>query len=150
MNLKIISKNRKAYFNYHILKKFESGVVLLGSEVKAIREGKINIKESYIRFIKNELFAIGMNISEYSNSGYTSHDPQRVKKLLLNGKELEEIQVLTQQKGNTIVPISVYFKRGKVKVEFGVAKGKKLWDKRKDKQDMDVKRDIDRKLKERL
>tara|TARA_Y100000590_G_C14941593_1_gene721464 strand:+ start:47 stop:499 length:453 start_codon:yes stop_codon:yes gene_type:complete len=147
MTLKIISKNRKAYFNYHILKKFESGIVLLGSEVKAIREGKINIKESYIRFIKNELFAIGMNISEYSNHGYSTHSPQREKKLLLNRKELKEIEVLTQQKGNTIVPISVYFKKGKVKVEFGIAKGKKLWDKRKDKQDKDVKRDIDRRLK---
>ena len=92
---KIIATNRKAYHNYHILKKYESGIVLQGSEVKSIRQGGISIKESYIRFIKNELFAIGMNVSEYSHQGYSTHDPQRVKKLLLNKKEII-IQILFQ------------------------------------------------------
>ena len=147
---KIIATNRKAYHNYHILQKYESGIVLLGTEVKSIRESKISIKESYIRFIKNELYAIGMNISEYSNKGYSAHDPQRVKKLLLNRKELKEIKEYVEQKGHTLIPTSVYLKKGKIKVEFGIAKGKKLWDKRKDKMDKDIKRDIDRKLKERL
>tara|TARA_Y100001935_G_C17045446_1_gene379351 strand:+ start:82 stop:534 length:453 start_codon:yes stop_codon:yes gene_type:complete len=147
MQKKVIATNRKAYFNYHILEKFESGIVLKGSEVKSIREGKISIKESYIRFIKNELFAVGMNISEYSNQGYSIHDPQRVKKLLLNKKELIEIKQYIDQKGHTIVPITVYLKNGRVKIEFGIAKGKKLWDKRKDKMDKDIKRNIDRKLK---
>tara|TARA_B100000900_G_C20508736_1_gene687039 strand:+ start:570 stop:1022 length:453 start_codon:yes stop_codon:yes gene_type:complete len=147
MQKKVIATNRKAYFNYHILEKFESGIVLKGSEVKSIREGKISIKESYIRFIKNELFAVGMNISEYSNQGYSLHDPQRVKKLLLNKKELIEIKQYIDQKGHTIVPITVYLKNGRVKIEFGIAKGKKLWDKRKDKMDKDIKRNIDRKLK---
>ena len=150
MSNKIIAKNRKAYHNYHIVHKYESGIVLLGSEVKSIRESRISIKESYIRFIKNELFAVGMNISEYSNQGYISHDPQRVKKLLLNKKELREIKDYIDLKGYTIVPTSVYLKNGKIKVEFGVAKGKKLWDKRKDKMDKDVKRDIERKLKGRI
>ena len=147
---KIIATNRKAYHNYHILQKYESGIVLLGSEVKSVRESKISIKESYIRFIKNELYAIGMNISEYSNQGYTTHDPQRVKKLLLNRKELKEIKEYVEQKGHTVIPTSVYLKKGKIKVEFGIAKGKKLWDKRKDKMDKDIKRDIDRQLKGRV
>jgi len=147
MSNKIIAKNRKAYHNYHIVHKYESGIVLLGSEVKSIRESRISIKESYIRFIKNELFAVGMNISEYSNQGYISHDPQRVKKLLLNKKELREIKDYIDLKGYTIVPTSVYLKNGKIKVEFGVAKGKKLWDKRRDKMDKDIKRDIARKMK---
>ena len=147
MSNKIIAKNRKAYHDYHIVHKYESGIVLLGSEVKSIRESRISIKESYIRFIKNELFAVGMNISEYSNQGYTSHDPQRVKKLLLNKKELREIKGYIDLKGYTIVPTSVYLKNGKIKVEFGVAKGKKLWDKRRDKMDKDIKRDIARQMK---
>ena len=147
---KIIATNRKAYHNYHILKKYESGIVLLGSEVKSIRQGGISIKESYIRFIKNELFAIGMNITEYSHQGYAAHDPQRVKKLLLNKKEILDVKESIDQKGHTIVPTSVYLKNGKIKVEFGIAKGKKLWDKRKDKMDKDIKRDIDRKLKGRI
>ena len=149
MGHKIIATNRKAYHNYDILQKYESGIVLLGSEVKSIRESKISIKESYIRFIKNELYAVGMNIAEYSNQGYTTHDPQRVKKLLLNQKELKEIKEYVDQKGHTLIPTSVYLKNGKIKVEFGIAKGKKLWDKRKDKMDKDIKRDIDRQLKGR-
>ena len=147
---KIIATNRKAYHNYHILKKYESGIVLQGSEVKSIRQGGISIKESYIRFIKNELFAIRMNVSEYSHQGYSTHDPQRVKKLLLNKKEIMDVKDSIDQKGLTIVPTSVYLKNGKIKVEFGIAKGKKLWDKRKDKMDKDIKRDIDRKLKGRI
>ena len=147
---KIIATNRKAYHNYHILKKYESGIVLQGSEVKSIRQGGISIKESYIRFIKNELFAIGMNVSEYSHQGYSTHDPQRVKKLLLNKKEIMDVKDSIDQKGLTIVPTSVYLKNGRIKVEFGIAKGKKLWDKRKDKMDKDIKRDIDRKLKGRI
>ena len=147
MSNKIIAKNRKAYHDYHIVHKYESGIVLLGSEVKSIRESRISIEESYIRFIKNELFAVGMNISEYSNQGYISHDPQRVKKLLLNKKELREIKDYIDLKGYTIVPTSVYLKNGKIKVEFGIAKGKKLWDKRRDKMDKDIKRDIARQMK---
>ena len=144
-----IATNRKAYHNYHLLKKYESGIVLLGSEVKSIREGNISIKESYIRFIKDELYAIGMNIAEYANHGYSTHDPQRVKKLLLNKREIKDIKEYVNQKGHTIVPTSVYLKNGKIKVEFGIAKGKKIWDKRQDKMDRDIKRDIDRKLKGR-
>ena len=105
MGHKIIATNRKAYHNYHILQKYESGIVLLGSEVKSVRESKISIKESYIRFIKDELYAIGMNISEYSNQGYSTHDPQRVKKLLLNRKELKEILYLLKYEPDTISEI---------------------------------------------
>ena len=146
---KIIATNRKAHYNYHIIQKYESGIVLKGSEVKSIRESRVSIKESYVRFIKHELYAVGMNISEYSNQGYSPHEPQRVKKLLLNKKEMIEIKEYIDQKGYTLIPISVYLKNGKIKVEFGIAKGKKLWDKRKDKMDKDVKRDIDRQLKDK-
>ena len=147
---KIIATNRKAYHNYHIIQKYEAGISLLGSEVKSVKENKISIKESYVRFVKRELYAIGMNISEYSKQGYTTHDPQRVKKLLLNKKEIKEIKEYVDQKGYTLIPTSVYLKNGKIKVEFGIAKGKKLWDKRKDKMDKDIKRDIERKLKGRV
>ena len=147
MSNKIIATNRKAYFNYSILRKYESGIMLKGSEVKSIRQGGISIKESYVRFIKRELYVVGMNIAEYSNQGYCTHDPQRVKKLLLNKKEILDIKEYINQKGYTIIPTSVYLKNGKIKVEFGIAKGKKLWDKRKDKMDKDIKRDIDRQLK---
>tara|TARA_B100000902_G_C27289347_1_gene906278 strand:- start:537 stop:989 length:453 start_codon:yes stop_codon:yes gene_type:complete len=146
---KIIATNRKAHYNYHIVQKYESGIVLKGSEVKSIRESRVSIKESYVRFIKDELYAVGMNISEYSNQGYSPHDPQRVKKLLLNKKEMIEIREYVDQKGYTLIPTGVYLKNGKIKVEFGIAKGKKLWDKRKDKMDKDVKRDIDRQLKDK-
>ena len=147
MSIKVIASNRKAYHEYHILEKFEGGIILKGSEVKALRESKANIKEAYIRFIKNELFVIGMHIAQYSNSGYSSHTSVHDRKLLLHKQELKKIQRMVEEKGKTLIPISMYFKRGYVKVEFGLAKGKKLWDKRKNKMEKDVSRQIDRELK---
>ena len=147
MSLKIIATNRKAKHEYHILEKFEAGIVLCGSEVKALREGKANIKEAYIRFIKNELFSIGMHIGEYSNAGYSSHLFVQNRKLLLHRRELRKIQRFVDEKGKTLIPLSMYFKEGYVKLEFGLAQGKKLWDKRKDKMEKDVSRQIDRELK---
>ena len=147
MSVKIIATNRKARHEYHILEKFEAGIVLCGSEVKALREGKANIKEAYVRFIKNELFSIGMHIGEYSNSGYSSHLFVKNRKLLLHRRELEKIQRFVEEKGKTLIPLSMYFKRGYVKLEFGLAQGKKLWDKRKSKMEKDVSRQIDRELK---
>ena len=147
MNIKVIASNRKARHEYHILEKFEGGIVLKGSEVKALREGKANIKESYVRLINMELYVIGMHIGEYSNAGYSSHAPVHDRKLLLHKQELKKIKRMVEEKGKTLIPLSIYFKRGYVKVEFGLAQGKKLWDKRKNKMEKDVSRQIERELK---
>ena len=147
MSVKVIATNRKAWHEYHILEKYEGGIVIYGSEVKAIREGKANIKEAYVRFIENELFVIGMHIGKYSNEGYSSHTPARDRKLLLHRKELSKLRKMVDEKGKTLIPLSIYFKRGNVKVEFGLAQGKKLYDKRKAKMDKDVDRQVDRAMK---
>ena len=147
MSIKVIATNRKARHEYQILEKFEGGIVLKGSEVKALREGKANIKEAYVRLIKTELYVIGMHIGEYSNAGYSSHTPVHDRKLLLHKKELKKIQRMVEEKGKTLIPLSMYFKGGYVKVEFGLAQGKKLWDKRKNKMEKDVSRQIDREMK---
>jgi len=147
MSIKVIVTNRKAWHEYHILEKYEGGIVLYGSEVKAIREGKANIKEAYVRFIENELFVIGMHIGKYSNEGYSTHTPVRDRKLLLHKSELIKMRKMVDEKGKTLIPLSLYFKRGNVKVEFGLAQGKKLWDKRKAKMEKDVDRQVDRALK---
>ena len=147
MGHQIIATNHKARHDYHILEKYEAGIVLLGSEVKAIREGKANVKESYIRFIRNELWIIGMHIGEYSNAGYISHNPTREKKLLLNRKELDKLIRQTTEKGMTMIPLSIYLKDGRVKLEFSLAKGKKLWDKRHDIAKKDSLRQAERDMK---
>ena len=147
MSIKVIASNRKAWHEYHILEKYEGGMVLYGSEVKAIREGKANIKEAYIRFIDNELFTVGMHIGKYSNEGYSTHSPVRDRKLLLHKKELLKLHKMVDEKGKTLIPLSLYLKGGRVKVEFGLAQGKKMWDKRKSKMDKDVKRQVDRAMK---
>ena len=147
MSSKVIATNRKAWHEYHVLEKYEGGMVLYGSEVKAIREGKANIKEAYVRFINNELFAVGMHIGKYSNEGYSTHSPIRDRKLLLHKKELLKIRKMVDEKGKTLIPLSLYLKGGRVKVEFGLAQGKKLFDKRKTKMDQDVKRQVDRAMK---
>ncbi len=147
MSSKVIATNRKAWHEYHILEKYEGGMVLYGSEVKAIREGKANIKEAYVRFIDNELFAVGMHIGKYSNEGYSTHSPVRDRKLLLHKKELLKIRKMVDEKGKTLIPLSLYLKGGRVKVEFGLAQGKKIWDKRKTKMEKDVKRQVDRAMK---
>jgi len=147
MSVKVIVSNRKAWHEYHILDKYEGGIVLHGSEVKAIREGKANIKEAYVRFIESELFVIGMHIGKYSNEGYSTHTPVRDRKLLLHKKELLNLRKMVGEKGKTLIPLSMYLKNGLVKVEFGLAQGKKMWDKRKVKMEKDVKRQVDRAMK---
>ena len=143
-----IATNRKARHEYHILEKYEAGIALKGTEVKSIREGKVSIKESYVRFFNNEIFIVGMHISDYSSRGYTEVENVRDRKLLLHRRELNKLKSKVDEKGVTMVPLSIYLKKNLVKIEFGLAKGKKLWDKRKDKMDKDIKRNIDRKLKE--
>jgi len=143
-----IATNRKARHEYHILDKYEAGISLKGSEVKSIREGNVSIKESYVRFFNSELFIIGMHIAEYENIGYDNVQSVRDRKLLLHKKELVKLKSKVDEKGVTMIPLNLYLKKNLVKLEFGLAKGKKLWDKRKDKQDKDIKRNIDRKMKE--
>ena len=147
MSIKTITINKKASFEYHLTDKYEAGIVLKGSEVKSIREGKVNIKGSYIRFIDNELYIIGMHIGDYSHADSMSHENLADRKLLLHRKEMDKIGELLNQKGKTIIPMSLYFKRDLVKVKFAVGTGKKKWDKRQDKMDQDVKRQLDREVK---
>ena len=147
MSGKIIATNRKAWHDYHIFDKYEGGIVLYGSEVKAIREGNTSIKEAYVRFLDNELYLTGMHIGKYSNEGYSSHTPVRDRKLLLHRMELSKLRKMVDEKGKTLIPLSIYFKRGNVKVEFGLAQGKKLYDKRKAKMDKDVDRQVDQAMK---
>ena len=143
-----IATNRKARHEYHILDKYEAGVALKGSEVKSIRDGKVSIKESYVKFINNELYIIGMHIADDANRGYEDVQHVRHRKLLLHKRELSKLKSKVDEKGVTMVPLSIYLKKNLIKIEFGLAKGKKLWDKRKDKMDKDIKRSIDRTMKE--
>ena len=146
-SIKIISSNKKASFQYLLLESFEAGISLKGSEVKAIRENKVNIKESYIMIKKNEIYIIGMHIGEYSHSGYISHSPLRNRKLLLHRSEINKIIKEVKDVGKTLIPTKIYFKNGNVKVKFCIAKGKKIWDKRTAKKEKDLKRDTDREMK---
>lgn len=126
-----IAVNRKAKFDYFILERFEAGIQLVGSEVKSIREGNVNLKDSYVRILKNEAFLINCHISPYSRiQGYTDLSPTATRKLLLKRKEIDRLQGVTSQKGLAVIPLSMYFKKGLVKVEIAAAQGKKSFDKR--------------------
>jgi len=146
-SVKVIATNKKASFLYNLLTPYNSGISLKGSEVKAIRENKINIKDSYIIVRKNEIYIIGMYIGEYSHSGYSGHVPLRDRKLLLHRQEINKIIKEVKDVGKTLIPTKLFFKNGKVKVTFYVSKGKKVFDKRQTKKDKDIKRDIDREMK---
>jgi SsrA-binding protein len=125
-----IAENRKAYHDYHILDTYEAGVVLLGTEVKAIREGRVNLRDSFARVENGEVFLYNVNISPYSHRGYAEHEPLRQRKLLLRRDEIRKLIGRTVEKGMTLVPLRMYFKQGRVKVAVGLAKGKKDYDKR--------------------
>ena len=148
--MKIVQKNKNAYRIYNIEEKFEAGLELLGTEVKSIREGRINIKESYCRFKGNELFLLKANITPYVHSSFYNHEPDRKRKLLLHKRELRKLQSSVMQKGYTIVPLKVYFNnKGLIKLEIGLGKGRNIHDKREDLKDKAIKRDIDREMKYR-
>ena len=125
-----IAENRKAYHDYHLLETFEAGVVLLGTEVKSIREGRVNLRDSFARVDGGEVFLHNVNISSYSHRGYADHEPLRRRKLLLNKDEIRKLIGKTVEKGMTLVPVRMYFKNGRVKVAISLAKGKKEYDKR--------------------
>ena len=128
--LKIISNNRKARFNYFFKEFFEAGIVLMGSEVKSLRDGKANISESYAFDVGGEIFLINSHIPSYKESSYNNHDPKRNRKLLLNKREINKLIGRVNREGFTLIPTRLYFKKGKAKVEIAVAKGKKQYDKR--------------------
>ena len=148
MSIRNIATNRKARHEYPIIDKFEAGIVLNGSEVKSLREGNSSLKEAYVRFVSGELYLIGMHIAEYSHLGYSTHVPVHDRKMLMHKRELKKLSNSIYEKGMTMVPLSLYFKNGLVKVEFALAKGKKNWDKRQDIIQRDAKRDTDRVMKE--
>ena len=125
-----IAENRKAFHDYHILETFEAGVALLGTEVKAIREGRVNLRDSFARVEDGEVFLYNVNISPYSHRGYANHEPLRRRKLLLHKDEIRKLIGRTIERGMTLVPIRLYFKKGRVKVAVSLAKGKKEYDKR--------------------
>ncbi len=147
---KIVAQNKKARHEYFIEQTLEAGIVLSGTEVKSIRQGKVNLKDSYAGIRDGEVFVSGMHISPYEQGNIFNKEPVRDRKLLLHRYEINKLIGYIQQKGMTLVPTQLYFKNGKVKVEIGVAKGKKLYDKREDIADRDAKREIDRKLKESM
>ena len=125
-----VAENRKAFHDYHLLETFEAGLVLLGTEVMAIREGRVNLRDSYARVEDGEVFLYNVNISPYSHRGYADHEPLRRRKLLLHRDEIRKLIGKTVEKGLTLVPVRMYFKNGRVKIAVSVAKGKKDYDKR--------------------
>jgi SsrA-binding protein len=127
---RLIADNRKAGHDYHLLETFEAGVVLSGTEVKAIREGRVNLRDSYCRLEHGEMFLLGVHIGQYSHDGYASHDPVRSRKLLLKRTEINKLLGKTTEKGLTIVPLRMYFKHGRVKLGIALARGKNTIDKR--------------------
>lgn len=149
-NIKVVAQNKKARHDYFIEQTMETGIVLSGTEVKSIRQGKVNLKDCYAIIEDGEVILNGMHISPYEQGNIFNKDPLRDRKLLLHKYEINRLVGLTQQKGMSLVPLQLYFKQGKVKLELGVAKGKKLYDKREDIAERDAKREIERRMKESL
>ncbi len=144
---KLIANNKKAYHDYFILDKFEAGISLHGTEVKSLRMGKCSIKEAFVRVENGEVYVYGMHISPYEKGNIFNKDPMRVRKLLLHKSEINKLVGQTKEKGITIMPLRVYFKGSLVKVEIGIAKGKKLYDKRQDIAKKDQQREAQRDFK---
>ena len=148
--MKLVANNKKAYHDYFIEEKYEAGLVLHGTEVKSLRMGKCSVKEAFIRIENNEVFIYGMHISPYEKGNILNKDPLRVKKLLLHKQQIRKLIGNSSEKGYTIVPLQVYFRDGRAKIEIGLAKGKKLYDKRQDIARKDQKREAEKELKVRL
>ena len=144
---KLIANNKKAYHDYFIDETYEAGIELHGTEVKSLRMGKCSIKESYVRIENGEVFVYGMHVSPYEKGNIFNKDPLRIKKLLLHRQEINKLAGKVAEKGFTLVPLQVYFKDGRVKVEIGLARGKKLYDKRQDIAKKDMRRETERDFK---
>ena len=149
MSEKLICNNKKAYHDYFIEEKFEAGMVLKGTEVKSLRNGKANLNDSFALVKNGEAFLHNLHISPYNFGNRENHDPDRMRKLLLHKKEIGKLFSMIREQGYTVVPLRLYFKEGLVKVEVGLAKGKKLYDKREDLKKKDMRKDVAVALKER-
>ena len=145
--VKQVASNRKAFHDYFVLDRYEAGIELCGTEVKSIRAGTLNLKDSYCTIKNGEIFVRGMHISPYEKGNIFNRDPDRVRRLLMHRREILKLQQRVMQDGAALVPLSVYFKDSRVKVELGLCKGKKLYDKREADARADAKRDIERNLK---
>ncbi len=144
--IKPVAQNKKAYHEYFVLEKFEAGIELFGTEVKSVRQGKVNLKDSWCSIKDGEIFAMGVHISPYEQGNIFNRDPLRVKRLLMHKNEIRRLYAKVKQEGLTIIPLSVYFKNGRAKMEIGLCKGKKLYDKREAAAKKDAERNIQRSL----
>ena len=147
--MKIVCQNRKAYHDYHIEETIEAGIALLGTEVKSLREGKANLKDSYVLTKEGEAFLLNCHISPYSHGNILNHDPLRTRKLLMHRKEIDKLSGKAATKGYTLIPLKIYFKDSFAKVEIGVAKGKRLFEKRETIKEREARREIARAIKSR-
>lgn len=147
--MNIVCQNRKAFHDYHIEEKVEAGIALLGTEVKSLREGKGNLKDSYVLAKDSEFFLINCHISPYSHGNITNHEPLRTRKLLLHKKEIERLRGQVAQKGYSLIPLKIYFKGSFAKVEIGLAKGKRQYEKRDAIKKKEADREIERAMKSR-
>jgi len=147
MSEKIVTVNRKARHNYEIIDTYEAGIELLGTEVKALRAGKINLKDGYARVKGGEVWLFGVHISPYSHGSYNNHDPERERRLLLHKWEIRRLIGKVEEAGLTLIPLKVYFKNGKAKVQLALARGKRVYDKRHDLAKRDAQREISRHMK---
>lgn len=141
---KLIIKNRRAYYDYEVMDIFEAGIALKGTEVKSVRAGRVDIKDSFARIIKEEVYLMNAHISPYSHGNVNNHDPLRDRKLLLNRSEINKLIGKMNKKGLSLIPLSMYFKHGKVKVEIAMAKNKKFYDRREDLKKKDIEREESR------
>jgi len=146
---RLVCQNKKAYHDYEILETFEAGMVLLGTEVKSLRDGRANLKDSYAKVRKGEVFLYGLHISPYTHATYDNHDPERVRKLLLHNFEIKRILGKTQEKGFALIPLKIYFSKGLAKVELALARGKKDYDKRESIKRKEENREMERMRKQR-
>lgn len=146
-HIKIICKNRKAFFNFEIEDTFEVGICLVGSEVKSLREGKANLSDSYGKIRNSEIFLVDCHISPYTQSNRENHEPLRERKLLLHKREIKKLTGKVAERGYSLIPLKMYFKNGKVKVEMGLARGKKTYDKREAIKKKDQRRELERMMK---
>ena len=148
--LKTVAQNKKAFHDYFVLESYEAGIELFGTEVKSVRAGRVNLKDAWCSIDKGEIFVNGMHISPYEQGNIFNRDPLRVKKLLMHKNEINRLYGTTKQQGLTLIPLSVYFKKGKAKVQVGLCKGKKNYDKRDVAAKKESDRAIERELKERM
>ena len=147
--IKIVAQNKKAYHDYFVDEKYEAGIELFGTEVKSIRAGSVNLKDSYCDIKNGELFVIGMHVSPYEHGNIFNRDPLRNRKLLMHKREIMKLTGLVAQKGMSLIPLSLYFSNSKLKVELGLCRGKKLYDKRESIAERDANREIDRRVKDK-